>query len=104
MAAVEIRRSLKRYAWLSILAAVMTMGIKALGYWLTRSVGLLSDALESGVNLVAAITALAALTISAQPPDEEHAYGHQKVEYLSAGAEGGLIALAAIAIVNRFQG
>jgi cation diffusion facilitator family transporter len=99
MAAVEIRRSLKRYAWLSILAAVMTMGIKALGYWLTRSVGLLSDALESGVNLVAAITALAALTISAQPPDEEHAYGHQKVEYLSAGAEGGLIALAAIAIV-----
>lgn len=93
------RRSLQRYAWLSILAALLTIGIKSLGYWLTRSVGLLSDALESGVNLVAAVTALAALTISAQPPDEEHAYGHQKVEYLSSGAEGGLIALAAISII-----
>lgn len=77
----------------------MTIGIKAVGYWLTRSVGLLSDALESGVNLIAAISALAALTISAQPPDEDHAYGHQKVEYLSSGAEGGLIGLAAISIV-----
>lgn len=96
---MSTRTSLRRYAWLSILAAVLTIGIKALGYWLTRSVGLLSDALESGVNLVAAVTALGALTISAQPPDEDHAYGHQKVEYLSAGAEGGLIALAAIAIV-----
>ena len=93
------RTSLRRYAWLSILAALLTMGIKATGYLLTRSVGLLSDALESGVNLVAAVSALAALTISAQPPDEEHAYGHQKVEYLSSGAEGGLIALAAISII-----
>ena len=91
--------SLTRYAWLSILAALTTMGIKVAGYWVTRSVGLLSDALESGVNLVAALSALAALTISNIPPDEDHAYGHQKVEYLSAGAEGGLIALAAIAIV-----
>jgi cation diffusion facilitator family transporter len=99
MTAMEDRRSLQRYAWLSIAAALMTMGTKALGYWLTRSVGLLSDALESGVNLVAAVSALAALTISAQPPDEEHAYGHQKVEYLSSGAEGGLIALAAISII-----
>jgi cation diffusion facilitator family transporter len=96
---MQPRSSLKRYAWLSIVAALTTMGIKALGYWVTRSVGLLSDALESGVNLIAAITALAALTISAQPPDEEHAYGHQKVEYLSSGAEGGLIALAAISII-----
>ncbi len=99
MVPVNNRNSLRRYAWLSILAALLTIGIKAAGYWLTRSVGLLSDALESGVNLVAAVTALAALTISAQPPDEDHAYGHQKVEYLSAGAEGGLIALAAIAII-----
>jgi cation diffusion facilitator family transporter len=99
MAEMHPRSSLKRYAWLSIVAALTTMGIKALGYWITRSVGLLSDALESGVNLIAAITALAALTISAQPPDEEHAYGHQKVEYLSSGAEGGLIALAAISII-----
>jgi cation diffusion facilitator family transporter len=74
------------------------MGLKAVGYLLTQSVGLLSDALESGINLVAAFTALTALHISAQPPDEDHAYGHQKVEYLSSGAEGGLISLAAIAI------
>jgi cation diffusion facilitator family transporter len=99
MTSMDGRSSLRRYAWLSIMAALTTMGIKTLGYWLTRSVGLLSDALESGVNLVAAVSALAALTISAQPPDEEHAYGHQKVEYLSSGAEGGLIALAAISII-----
>ena len=93
------RSSLRRYAWLSIFAAILTIGVKSAGYWLTRSVGLLSDALESGVNLIAAVSALAALTISAQPPDEEHTYGHQKVEYLSSGAEGGLIALAAILII-----
>jgi len=92
------RRDLIRYAWLSIAAAVLTIGIKAGGYLVSRSVGLLSDALESGVNLVAALAALTALSIGAQPPDEEHAYGHQKVEYLSSGAEGGLIALAALAI------
>ncbi|NOR88636.1 MAG: cation diffusion facilitator family transporter [Anaerolineales bacterium] len=92
------RTSLMKYAWLSLGAAVLTMGLKAVGYLLTQSVGLLSDALESGINLVAAFTALTALHISAQPPDEDHAYGHQKVEYLSSGAEGGLILLAAIAI------
>ncbi len=74
------------------------MGLKAVGYLLTQSVGLLSDALESGINLAAAFTALAAPHISAQPPDEDHTYGHQKVEYLSSGAEGGLISLAAISI------
>ena len=93
------RRKLTRYAWLSIGAAVLTMGTKASGYLLTRSVGLLSDALESGVNLAAAFAALAALHIGSQPPDEEHAYGHQKVEYLSSGVEGGLIGLASIAII-----
>ena len=87
-----------KYAWLSLGAAVVTIGLKASGYLLTQSVGLLSDALESGINLAAAFTALAALRISAQPPDEDHAYGHQKVEYLSSGVEGGLITLAAIAI------
>lgn len=92
------RRSLTRYAMLSVGAALFTMATKAGAYLLTGSVGLLSDALESGVNLVAAFTALAALNISAQPPDEEHAYGHQKVEYFSSGAEGGLILLAAVAI------
>lgn len=96
------RITLTRYAWLSIGAAILTMGIKAASYLVTHSVGLLSDALESGVNLVAAFTALAALNIAAQPPDEEHAFGHGKVEYLSSGAEGALIILAAasIAIVS----
>lgn len=95
---VKEQPSLRRYAWLSILAALITIAIKSLAYWSTRSVGLLSDALESGVNLVAAITALAAIIISALPADEDHAYGHQKVEYLSSGAEGALIGLAAISI------
>jgi cation diffusion facilitator family transporter len=93
------RKTLTRYAWISVGAAILTMGIKATGYLVTQSVGLLSDALESGVNLAAAFTALAALHIGSQPPDEDHAYGHQKVEYLSSGAEGGLISLAAIAII-----
>jgi cation diffusion facilitator family transporter len=92
------RRDLIRFAWLSIAAAVLTIAIKTGSYLISHSVGLLSDALESGVNLVAALAALTALSISAQPPDEEHAYGHQKVEYLSSGAEGGLIALAALSI------
>ncbi|MEJ2012372.1 MAG: cation diffusion facilitator family transporter, partial [Anaerolineales bacterium] len=92
------RSDLIRFAWLSIAAAVLTIGIKVGGFLVSRSVGLLSDALESGVNLVAALAAFTALRIGAQPPDEEHAYGHQKVEYLSSGAEGGLIALAALAI------
>jgi cation diffusion facilitator family transporter len=93
---MQERPSLLRFAWLSIGAAVLTIGVKTAGYLVTDSVGLLSDALESGVNLVAALTAFAALRIGAQPPDEEHAYGHQKVEYLSSGAEGGLIAVAAV--------
>jgi cation diffusion facilitator family transporter len=66
--------------------------------WLTGSVGLLSDALESLVNLVAAILALAMLTLAARPPDEEHAYGHDKAEYFSSGVEGALIMLAAVSI------
>jgi cation diffusion facilitator family transporter len=98
MTSMNDRSSLMKYAWLSLGAAVLTMGLKAFGYLLTQSVGLLSDALESGINLAAAFTALAALHISAQPADEDHAFGHQKVEYLSSGAEGGLILLAAISI------
>src|SRR5215216_2435062 len=90
--------SLTRFAWLSIAAAVTTIGLKAAAYWLTGSVGLLSDALESLVNLVAAIMALAMLTLAAQPADEEHAYGHSKAEYLSSGVEGALIVLAAVSI------
>jgi divalent metal cation (Fe/Co/Zn/Cd) transporter len=77
--------SLTRFAWLSIAAAVITIGLKTAAYWLTGSVGLLSDALESLVNLVAAIMALAMLTLAARPADEEHAYGHTKAEYFSSG-------------------
>lgn len=86
---------LTRYAWLSIAAALATMGIKAVAYLLTGSVGLLSDALESTVNLVAAIAALTALTWAARPADRSHAYGHAKAEYLAAGLEGVLILVAA---------
>jgi cation diffusion facilitator family transporter len=93
------RRSLARFAWLSIVAALLTIGLKAGAYALTGSVGLLSDALESVVNLVAAVVALIALTVAHQGPDEEHAYGHEKAEYFSSGIEGGLILLAAASIV-----
>jgi cation diffusion facilitator family transporter len=90
--------SLTRYAWLSIVVALLTIGLKAAAYWLTGSVGLLSDALESLVNLVAAIMALAMLRLASQPADEEHAYGHSKAEYFSSGVEGALILLAAASI------
>lgn len=90
--------SLTRYAWLSILAAIATIALKSCAYWLTGSVGLLSDALESLINLVAAIIMLIALSISARPPDEGHAYGHEKIEYFSSGAEGIMILLAAFSI------
>jgi len=89
------RSRLTRFAWLSIAAAILTIGLKSLAYVLTNSVGLLSDAMESGVNLVAAIMALSMLTIAARPPDEEHAYGHSKAEYFSSGVEGALILVAA---------
>lgn len=92
------RSRLKRYAWLSIAAAITTIGLKAAAFVITGSVGLLSDALESGVNLIAAVFALIILGIAAQPPDEEHAYGHSKVEYFAGGAEGTLIFIAAITI------
>lgn len=92
------RKNLTRYAWLSIGTAVFTIGLKAAAFWLTGSVGLLSDALESGVNLLAAIFALITLAIAALPPDEEHAYGHAKAEYFSCGAEGTLILIAALTI------
>ncbi|MCG8349077.1 MAG: cation diffusion facilitator family transporter [Chloroflexales bacterium] len=87
-----------RYAWLSIAAAVTTIGLKAGVYLLTGSVGLLADALESVVNLVAAIMALLMLTLAARPPDEDHAYGHNKAEYFSSGFEGALILIAAASI------
>jgi cation diffusion facilitator family transporter len=90
--------SLTRYAWLSIGAALATMGLKTLAWWLTGSVGLLSDALESLVNLAGAVMALSMLTVAARPPDADHAYGHGKAEYFSAGFEGALILIAAASI------
>lgn len=90
--------SLERYAWLSIGAAFATIGLKTLAWWLTGSVGLLSDALESLVNLAAALLALAMLRVAASPPDEAHPYGFSKAEYFSAGIEGALIVLAAAGI------
>jgi cation diffusion facilitator family transporter len=90
--------SLTRFAWLSIAAALVTMALKALAYWLTGSVGLLSDAMESLVNLAGALMALAMLTVAARPPDADHPHGHGKAEYFSAGVEGALIVVAAVAI------
>jgi cation diffusion facilitator family transporter len=92
------RAPLTRFAWLSIAAALLTIALKATAYWLTGSVGLLSDALESIVNLVGALVALAMLTVAARPADEDHAYGHTKAEYFASGVEGTLILLAAASI------
>jgi cation diffusion facilitator family transporter len=91
-------KRLFRLLWLSIAAAVLTISLKTIAYGLTGSVGLLSDAAESVVNLVAAVVALLALRWASKPADEEHAYGHQKAEYFSAGVEGALIVVAAGAI------
>src|SRR3954469_21929049 len=98
--------SLTRFAWLSIAAAVATIALKSVAYLVTGSVGLLSDAAESVVNLVAAIIALIALTVAARPADASHHHGHGKAEYFSAGLEGLMIFVAAGVIlfsaVRRF--
>ncbi len=90
---------LERYAWLSVAAALATIALKAFAWWLTGSVGLLSDALESLVNLAAALLALSMLRLAATPPDAAHPYGFSKAEYFSAGIEGALIVLAAAGIL-----
>lgn len=82
----------------SILAAVLTLGLKSAAYLYTGSVGLLSDAAESGVNLFAAVTAWVSLWYAAKPVDVEHTYGHRKIEYFSSGLEGALIVTAAVGI------
>lgn len=92
------RPRLQLYALISILAALVTIGLKGGAYLMTGSIGLLSDALESLVNLVAAIVALIALWFAALPEDEDHAYGHTKAEYFSSGFEGALVLLAALGI------
>lgn len=94
-----VRVDLRRYAWLSIAAAVLTIALKTGAWWITGSVGLLSDAAESVVNLVAAVVALVALTVAARPPDKNHHFGHSKAEYFSAGVEGVMIFVAAAVIL-----
>ncbi|MBC1221605.1 cation transporter [Nostoc sp. UCD121] len=91
-------RTVRSYAFLSIGAAIVTIALKFGAYLLTGSVGLLSDAIESCVNLAAALIALWAVTYAAKPADAEHTFGHSKAEYFSSGAEGALIIVAAISI------
>lgn len=97
---------LTRFAWLSIAAALVTIGLKTTAWLMTGSVGLLSDAAESVVNLVAAVVALLALRVAIMPPDHNHHFGHSKAEYFSAAAEGLMIFVAASVIlvssVERF--
>ncbi|MCL1923441.1 MAG: cation diffusion facilitator family transporter [Propionibacteriaceae bacterium] len=92
--------NLTKYAWLSIAAALVTIGLKTVAWRMTGSVGLFSDAAESVVNLAAGILALVVLTIAARPPDDDHHFGHHKAEYFSAAVEGVLIILAAVIIVS----
>jgi len=91
-------KNLHRYAWLSIAAAVATILLKGCAWWLTGSVGLLSDAIESFVNLAGALMALWMLTLAALPADDDHPHGHGKAEYFSSAFEGFLIVLAAFSI------
>ena len=85
--------------WASVVVAIITITLKTLAWGITDSVGLLSDAMESLVNLASAIFGLVMVTVAAQPPDEEHPYGHHKAEYFSSGFEGILIIVAALGII-----
>jgi cation diffusion facilitator family transporter len=89
---------LRRYAWLSVAAAIATILLKGAAWWMTGSVGLLSDAIESFVNLAGALMALWMLTLAAQPADDMHPHGHGKAEYFSSAFEGFLIVVAAVSI------
>jgi cation diffusion facilitator family transporter len=92
------RKSIAPILWLSIIASILTISIKSAAYLMTGSVGFMSDAMESFINLAAAIVAFLMLTIAARPPDKEHPFGHDKAEYFSSLIEGALIVLAAIGI------
>jgi len=97
--------ALARYAWLSLAAAFATLALKILAWVLTSSVGLLSDALESLVNVGAAVMLLAMLRIAGRPADDEHAYGRDKAEYFASGFEGMLVVISAVvptAIAERW--
>lgn len=100
----ENRASLTRFAWLSIGAAIATITLKSAAYFLTGSVGLFSDAIESLVNLAGAMMALIMLTIAARPADESHVYGHSKAEYFASLVEGVLILTAAGGIISAAVG
>ncbi|WP_020468752.1 cation diffusion facilitator family transporter [Zavarzinella formosa] len=91
--------SLKSWLLLSVLAALLTIGLKSAAYLLTGSVGLLSDALESLINLIAAITAYLSMIYSARPADANHTYGHEKIEFFSAGLEGALVIVAGLGMI-----
>ncbi|MBX7081739.1 MAG: cation diffusion facilitator family transporter [Nannocystaceae bacterium] len=93
------RAKLVRWAWLSVGAALVTIALKTAAWAVTGSVGLLSDALESSVNLVAALGAVLAMRAAHAPADEQHEFGHDKIEYFSSGLEGGLVLAAALAIL-----
>jgi cation diffusion facilitator family transporter len=92
-------RAVRRMAYLSIATSLATIVLKFGAYFLTGSVSLWSDALESLVNLAAGLVALGALMVAEQPADDKHAYGHDKAEYFSSGVEGGLILVAAVSII-----
>ena len=98
MNTTSLRPSLTRYAWLSIVTAIATILLKGIAWKMTGSVGLLSDAIESIVNLAGAMMALWMLTLAALPADDDHAHGHDKAEYFSSAFEGFLILLAAFSI------
>ena len=93
------KESLKKFAYLSIAAAVLTIALKFGAYFLTGSMGLFSDALESCVNLLAAVIALIMISISERPADKDHEFGHTKAEYFSSAIEGALILVAAFSII-----
>ena len=97
---MQNRASLTKFAWLSIGAALVTIVLKTGAYFLTGSIGLLSDAIESLVNLAGAFMALMMLSIAARPADNDHVYGHSKAEYFASITEGILILIAAIGIMT----
>lgn len=99
MPAQSVTMQVSSYLKLSVAVALATMGLKTAAWWLTGSVSLLSDAMESLVNLAGAMFALAMVTVAARPPDDDHPYGHHKAEYFSSGFEGVLITVAAAAIL-----
>ena len=88
-------------AWGSLVVSIVVLFLKAAAYWLTGSVALLSDALETVINVVAALGALVALRLSARPADANHPYGHEKAEYLSAMVEGALVLVTALLIARE---